>query len=78
MYSITRLNDVKNMLLPLISERKLSTQIVGSSSPEEGGLTARPEPAETSLTFHSGGDLQAKPEEWKQSLNIHPVILIQK
>ena len=74
-----RLSDVKKVLLPLISGRKLSTQIVGSSStsdnPEDEAVG---DGEETVLRFHQGADLQVQPSLWKRNLNIHPEILIQK
>ena len=73
-----RLSDVKKMLLPLISGRKLSTQIVGSSSPKEDSESGPGDNQETSLSFHDGEDLQAKPSSWKETLTIYPVIYIQK
>ena len=75
---IFSLNDVKKVLIPLISGRKLSTQIVGSSSPEEeGGTGGKSDGEEMFLTFHDDEDLQVKPASWKQNLKIHPVIHIQ-
>ena len=73
-----RLSDVKKVLVPLISGKKLSTQIVGSSSPKDDGETGAGNNQETFLSFHDGVDLQAKPSSWKETLNTYPVIHIQK
>ena len=73
-----RLSDVKKVLVPLISGKKLSTQIVGSSSPKDEGETGAGNNQGTFLSFHDGVDLQAKPSSWKETLTIYPVIHIQK
>ena len=65
------------MLVPLISGKKLSTQIVGSSAPDDASGGESDE-KETVLNYHVGEQLQAKPNEWKQTLKVHPVIFIQK
>ena len=69
------LEDIKKVLRPLVSGRKLSVQVVGSSEPSD--VEVEGDGKETNISYHSGDDLLSQPDEWRKKLKIHPVLVIQ-
>ena len=74
-FNLFRLEDIKKVLRPLVSGRKLSVQVVGSSEPSDDEVEN--DCKETNLSFHTGDNLLSKPDEWRKKLKIHPVLVIQ-
>jgi len=71
-----RLEEVKLVLLPLLSTRKLSVQVVGSSSPDPAQETITTDTKETKLKFHTGDKLVGEPDSWKKKLETHSYIFV--
>merc|ERR1712037_130941 len=69
------LEEVKAVLGPLLKERKISVQIVGSSSPDSAQETEDPdsEVEELVLNYQAGEKFVSEPGTWKQSLETHPL-----
>jgi len=69
------LDEVKAVLEPLLKERKISVQIVGSSSPDAAQETEDPdaEVEELVLNYQAGEKFISEPGAWKQSLETHPL-----
>jgi len=72
------LEDVKSVLLPLLSTRKLSVQVVGSANPDPAQETITMDTKETILKFHTGEKLVGEPATWKMKLDPHPYVFITK
>eukprot|EP00092_Neocalanus_flemingeri_P030811 GFUD01033465.1.p1 GENE.GFUD01033465.1~~GFUD01033465.1.p1 ORF type:complete len:1104 (+),score=409.71 GFUD01033465.1:45-3356(+) len=70
------LEDVKSLLLPLLSTRKLSVQVVGSDNPDPAQETIAMDTKETVLKFHVGDQLVGQPNTWKEQLVTHPILFI--
>merc|ERR1719348_2171860 len=70
------LEEVKSVLLPLLSKRKLSVQVVGSSSPDPAQETITTDTKETNLKFHTGDKLVGEPDSWKKKMETHPYIFV--
>ena len=67
------------MLSPMLSEKKLSVQVVGSSEPGEGKeKDDNDDMKETVLKFHDGDNMVSHPDKWKMSLKLNPVLFITK
>merc|ERR1712037_188987 len=69
------LEEVVAVLEPLLKERKISVQIVGSSSPDSAQETEDPdsEVEELVLNYQAGEKFVSEPGTWKQSLETHPL-----
>jgi len=72
------LEDVKSVLLPLLSTKKLSVQVVGSDNPDPAQETIAMDTKETSLKYHTGDQLVGEPNTWKKQLVTHPILFITK
>jgi len=70
------LENVKSLLLPLLSTKKLSVQVVGSDNPDPAQETITMDIKETKLKFHEGDKLVGEPNSWKKQLTTHPVLFI--
>lgn len=70
------IKDVKSLLLPLISTRKLSVQVVGSDNPNSAQETVTSDENDSCLTYHTGDNLVGKPSVWKGKLVTHPYIFV--
>ena len=67
------------MLTPLLAEKKLSVQVVGTSEPGERKIEEPLEKnKETELKFYSGENFVSDPKAWKKSLNMNPLVFITK
>ena len=66
------------MLSPMLSEKKLSVQVVGSSEPGEEKDKDDNDETETVLKFHDGDNMVSHPDKWKMSLKLNPVLFITK
>ena len=67
------------MLSPMLSEKKLSVQVVGSSEPgEEKDKNDNDDMKDTVLKFHDGDNMVSQPDKWKTSLKLNPVLFITK
>ena len=67
------------MLSPMLAEKKLSVQVVGSSEPgEESDKYDNDDLKETVLKFHDGDNMVSQPDKWKMSLKLNPVLFITK
>ena len=73
----SRIDDLKKMLTPLLSKKKLSVQVVGTSEP---GEKKKEEPSEkskeTKLKFYSGENFVSDPSVWRKSLKMNPLVFI--
>merc|ERR1711963_624146 len=69
------LEEVKAVLEPLLIERKISVQIVGSSSPDAAQETEDPdcEVEELVLKYQAGEKFVSEPGAWKQTLETYPL-----
>merc|ERR1719348_2401002 len=69
------LEEVKAVLEPLLKERKITVQIVGSSSPDAAQETEDPdtEVEELILNYQAGEKFISEPGAWKKSLETHPL-----
>jgi len=70
------LNDVKSVLLPLLSTKKLSVQVVGSDNPDPAQETITTDTKETILKFHTGDKLVGDPCAWKKELKTYPFVFV--
>ena len=71
-----RLNEVKSVLLPLLSTKKLSVQVVGSDNPDPAQETITTDTKETILNFHTGDKLVGDPQTWKKELKAYPFLFV--
>merc|ERR1719189_688050 len=69
------LEQVKAVLQPLIQEKKLSVQVVGSSSPDAAQETEDPDSGveELVLKYQAGEKFISEPGAWKETLETHPL-----
>ena len=67
---------MKSVLLPLLSTKKLSVQVVGSDNPDPAQETMTTDTKETILKFHTGEKLVGDPGTWKKELKAHPYLFI--
>merc|ERR1719430_2559330 len=67
------LDQVKAVLQPLIQEKKLSVQVVGSSSPDAAQETEDPDSGveELVLKYQAGEKFISEPGAWKETLETH-------
>jgi len=70
------LEEVKSALVPLLSTRKLSVQVIGSDNPDPAQETITTDTKDTMLRFHSGEQLVGDPSTWKKKLETHPLVFI--
>jgi len=70
------LEDVKSVLVPLLSTRKLSVQVVGSDNPDPAQETITMDTKETKLKYHTGEKLVVEPGTWKKELVTHPLVFV--
>ena len=73
---ITRIEDLKKMLTPLLAEKKLSVQVVGTSEPGEKINEPLEEIKEMKLKFYTGDNFVSDPSVWRKSLKMNPLIFI--
>merc|ERR1719483_1100654 len=70
------LEDIKTLLLPLLSTKKLSVHVVGSDNPIPAQETMTTDTKETIIKYHTGDQLVGEPYAWKKQLVTHPVLFI--
>ena len=64
------------MLTPLLAEKKLSVQVVGTSEPGEKIKEPLEEIKEMKLNFYTGDKFVSDPSVWRKSLKMNPLIFI--
>ena len=63
-------------MIPLLSTRKLSVQVVGSDNPDPAQETITMDTKEAKLKYHTGEKLVGEPGTWKKELVAHPLVFV--
>ena len=75
-FTFIRIDDLKKVLTPLLSERKLSVQVVGTSEPGEKRHESLEEKIGATLKFYNGENCVSDLSVWRKTLKMNPMLFI--
>ena len=76
--SFFSLQEVKAVLIPLITSKKLSVQVIGSENPNSAQKTVMSDNKEMNLKYHEGESLIGNSTAWKKNLLAYPYVYVTK